>query len=88
MHRDPLSRQHGDGHGDVCDLCPFAFDPNNEPYINENQRLFPDAGKYCNGAYDVDQLQKAIELAQPLCYEAEGDTDTGGTDTGGTDTGG
>ncbi len=41
-----------DGIADSCDLCPFAFDPNNEPYIDNEGKLWPDYGKYCNGDYD------------------------------------
>jgi hypothetical protein len=40
-----------DGLGDACDLCPFAFDPNNEPYIDVNGIVWPFDGRYCNGEY-------------------------------------
>lgn len=48
----PPRDQDFDGLGDACDLCPYAFDPNNEPYIDEDQKLYPGSGKYCNGKYD------------------------------------
>ncbi|MCB9701671.1 MAG: thrombospondin type 3 repeat-containing protein [Myxococcales bacterium] len=83
----PQWDQDFDGVGDTCDLCPFAFDPDNEPYVNENGRLYPEAGKYCNGNYDIDKIDEALKALQPTCYEAEGETggmmETGGMETGG-----
>jgi hypothetical protein len=43
-----------DGLGDACDLCPFAFDPENTPYVAMNGTEFPNEGAYCNGAYTCD----------------------------------
>jgi len=44
-----------DGIGDECDLCSFAFDPTNEPYVDPDGMLWPDAGAYCHGAYAIDE---------------------------------
>lgn len=80
----PQLDQDFDGIGDTCDLCPFAFDPKNEAYVNENNRLFPEAGKFCNGNYAIDQIQAGLEASQPMCYEGEGEGETGGeSETGG-----
>ena len=81
MCRLPQWDQDFDGLGDACDLCSFAFDPNNEPFVNENTGVLePNLGRFCNGRYSPDAL----------CAAAGGD-DEGetGTDTGtdsGTDT--
>jgi hypothetical protein len=40
-----------DGLGDTCDLCPFAFDPYNEPYVDDYGVLWPDAGAACSGVH-------------------------------------
>jgi hypothetical protein len=45
-----------DGLGDACDLCEFAFDPENLPYIDANGTLWPDDGKYCNGPYAIENV--------------------------------
>ena len=47
----PQVDQDFDGLGDVCDLCPSAFDPDNLQYVDEDGTLFPDDGQYCNGAF-------------------------------------
>lgn len=47
----PPSDQDFDGLGDACDLCPFAFDPNNNPYIDNMGYIHTDMGKYCHGDY-------------------------------------
>ncbi len=48
----PPLDQDFDGLADSCDLCPFAFDPNNEPYVDGEGKLGADYGRYCNGDYD------------------------------------
>ncbi len=40
-----------DAIGDSCDLCPFAFDPTNAPYVDDNGMLWPTDGLFCNGEY-------------------------------------
>ncbi|MEZ4381729.1 MAG: thrombospondin type 3 repeat-containing protein [Nannocystaceae bacterium] len=83
----PQLDQDFDGVADVCDLCPFAFDPGNEQYVNENGRLFPMSGRFCNGAYALDQIQEALTNEQSACWDAESDMGgTTGGDTGDTGT--
>jgi hypothetical protein len=48
----PQWDQDFDGLGDTCDLCPFGFDPFNEPYVDDFGHLWPDAGKACSGPLD------------------------------------
>jgi hypothetical protein len=67
----PQIDQDYDGLGDLCDLCTFAFDPENRPYIDAGGKLWPRDGFYCNGAYSIDAL----------CPDDEEDP-TGGTGTG------
>jgi Thrombospondin type 3 repeat len=43
-----------DGLGDACDLCPFAFDPTNAPYVSPEGMVFPNDGAYCNGEYSCE----------------------------------
>lgn len=47
----PPHDQDFDGVGDACDLCPFAHDPFNEPYVDGQGSLWPDIGRFCAGAY-------------------------------------
>lgn len=47
----PPLDQDFDGLGDACDTCPFAFDPEGLPFVDANDMLWPDRGKYCNGDY-------------------------------------
>lgn len=76
----PQFDQDFDGVGDGCDLCPFAFDKDNQPFINANGRLFPDAGRFCNGDYDVEKIAGCYEIAQPECQLDEGGTTGGETE--------
>lgn len=50
----PLVDQDFDGIGDQGDLCPFAFDPENLPYVDEGGMVWEHDGKYCNGEYSLD----------------------------------
>src|SRR5690606_38520381 len=40
-----------DAVGDACDLCVHAFDPSNEPYVDDQDMLWPNDGQACNGDY-------------------------------------
>ena len=47
----PQWDQDYDGIPDACDLCPFAFDPTNAPFVDSNGMTWPNDGAYCNGDY-------------------------------------
>ncbi|HVH98288.1 MAG TPA: thrombospondin type 3 repeat-containing protein [Enhygromyxa sp.] len=50
----PIVDHDFDGIGDACDLCPFAFDPFNEPYVDVEQgMLYPNLGAACNGEHST-----------------------------------
>ena len=73
----PQWDQDFDGIGDKCDLCQFAFDPFNEPYVDQNTgKLWDTIGRFCAGAYAPDAICAAKEP------EAETSTGTGDDDTG------
>jgi hypothetical protein len=48
----PQDDQDFDGIGDGCDLCVFAFDPYNEPYVDDFGMLWPNIGTVCAGDYE------------------------------------
>jgi hypothetical protein len=50
----PQFDQDFDGIGDDCDLCPFDFDPENLEYIDDDGKVSPNDGRYCNGDYSLD----------------------------------
>ncbi len=52
----PQWDQDFDGLGDTCDMCPFAFDPTNAPIVDADGRLWPKAGQYCNGEYELENI--------------------------------
>jgi hypothetical protein len=70
--RLPALDQDFDGIADSCDLCPFAFDPTNEVYIDEEGRTWPNDGAACSGDNSL----------AARCEQDEDSEDDGGTDTG------
>lgn len=52
--RLPSLDQDFDGLPQGCDLCPLAFDPGNEPFIDVNGQPWPDDGRYCTGEYSLE----------------------------------
>lgn len=50
----PSLDQDFDGIPGMCDLCRFAFDPENTPYVDAEGREWPNDGAYCNGEYSCD----------------------------------
>lgn len=40
-----------DGIGDRCDTCTSAWDPTQEPYVDDSGMLWSDQGAVCNGNY-------------------------------------
>jgi hypothetical protein len=75
----PQTDQDYDGLGDPCDYCTFAYDPDNQSYVDANGRAWPNYGKYCFGDYDP-------EVSCGMGDTSE-DTGTGGSGSG-TDSGG
>lgn len=55
----PAWDQELDGVPDECDLCPFAYDPSNAVYVDQEMKEWPNNGKYCNGEYSSGLLDPA-----------------------------
>ncbi len=56
----PQLDQDFDGDGDVCDLCPFAFDPDQVRYVDEDDKEWEEYGKYCNGEFHPSELDPSM----------------------------
>ncbi|MDC0670522.1 thrombospondin type 3 repeat-containing protein [Nannocystis radixulma] len=56
----PQSDQDFDGLGDVVDLCPYTFDPDNTIYVDDNDKEWENFGKYCSGDYSPEHLDPAM----------------------------
>lgn len=56
----PQLDQDLDGVSYNCDLCPHAYDPGQEPFVDENAVEFPDYGKYCNGDYHPENFDPGM----------------------------
>ena len=74
----PQVDQDFDGIAETCDLCPYAFDPGNQPYVDETGQVFNGDGLYCTGPYS----QEAACEPEPE-PEPEDETDGDATGTGG-----
>lgn len=76
----PQWDQDFDGVGDKCDLCKFAYDPLNEPYIDENTgKLWDTIGRFCAGSYSADAICAAEEPEGETGTGTDGEAETGGT---------
>ena len=73
----PQYDQDFDGIGDTCDLCKFAFDPDNTLYKDQNNKVWPSNGKYCSGEWNP-------EVAARLFTQCGDISEDGGDTTGGT----
>ncbi|HEY0138309.1 MAG TPA: thrombospondin [Nannocystis sp.] len=73
----PQPDQDFDGIGDACDLCPFAFDPENAKYKDANGKLWPTSGKYCAGEYDPENVLTSCEEAVDSDGEGSSGDSTG-----------
>lgn len=60
----PSWDQEFDAVPDECDLCEQAFDPENLIYIDDDNKEWPQYGKYCNGDYEVANLDPMMMCAQ------------------------
>jgi len=55
----PPADQDLDGIGESCDYCPFAFDPTNSTFVDDNGMSWPNDGAFCNGDYYAGNLDPA-----------------------------
>lgn len=76
----PQFDQDFDGIGDKCDLCPYSFDPDNTLYKDQNNKVWPNYGKYCRGVWDPEAAPRRLTKCGDEAEGGGGDTDT---DTGG-----
>ncbi|WAS89746.1 thrombospondin type 3 repeat-containing protein [Nannocystis punicea] len=56
----PQLDQDFDGIGDVADLCRFSFDPDNTPFVDDENMQWDNWGKYCTGEYSPEHLDPAM----------------------------
>ena len=78
----PQYDQDFDGIGDTCDLCKFAFDPDNELFKDQNNKVWPSNGKYCSGEWNPEVAPRLFSQCGDVSEDmggTGGDTDTGGS---------
>ncbi len=62
----PTWDQDFDGIGDRCDKCPFAHDPSNASYVDQNDKVWEDLGAACQGENDISFLDPETGCVEPL----------------------
>ena len=66
----PQLDQDFDDIGDPCDLCPYAFDPKNTLYRDQNNKVWPSDGQYCQGPWGPEVAPRLLSQCGDLSEDA------------------